>query len=142
MWITSLSGDRVARSVGGSTGRSRDKIGYVSASDLSSVPAAELPSEWSESVILLDVREDEEWQHGHAAGAIHIPMAEIPSRIGEVEPDAELFVVCRSGARSLRVVEYLARIGYEASNVDGGMVAWNAARRPIVRDDGAEARIL
>ncbi|MGB7236128.1 MAG: rhodanese-like domain-containing protein [Rhodococcus sp. (in: high G+C Gram-positive bacteria)] len=114
----------------------------MSASDLSSVPAAELPSEWSESVILLDVREDEEWQHGHAAGAIHIPMAEIPSRIGEVEPDAELFVVCRSGARSLRVVEYLARIGYEASNVDGGMVAWNAAGRPIVRDDGAEARIL
>lgn len=142
MWITSLFGDRVARSVGGSTGQSRDKIGYVSASDLSSVPAAELPSEWSESVILLDVREDEEWQHGHAAGAIHIPMAEIPSRIGEVEPDAELFVVCRSGARSLRVVEYLARIGYEASNVDGGMVAWNAAGRPIVRDDGAEARIL
>lgn len=128
--------------MGGSTDRSRDKIEDVSASDLSSVPAAELPAELSESVILLDVREDEEWQHGHAAGAVHIPMAEVPSRIGEVEPDAELFVVCRSGARSLRVVEYLARIGYEATNVDGGMVAWDAAGRPIVRDDGAEARIF
>lgn len=114
----------------------------MSASELPSVPAAELPADLTEPVVLLDVRENEEWQHGHAPGAIHIPMAEVPSRIGEIDAEAELYVVCKAGGRSLRVVEYLAQIGYEATNVDGGMAAWQAAGRPIVRDDGAEARIF
>ncbi len=106
------------------------------------MPAAELPAALNESVILLDVREHDEWQHGHAAGALHIPMSEVPSRIGEIDPDAELYVVCRVGGRSQRVVEYLAQIGYESSNVDGGMIAWQMAGRPLVRDDGAAASIL
>lgn len=106
------------------------------------MPAAQLPADLSEPVILLDVRENEEWEHGHAPGAIHIPMAEVPSRIGEIDTEAELYVVCKAGGRSLRVVEYLAQIGYEATNVDGGMLAWQAAGRPVVRDDGAEARIV
>ncbi|AYJ51458.1 rhodanese-like domain-containing protein [Rhodococcus sp. P1Y] len=109
---------------------------------MSSVPAAELPVELGASIILLDVRENEEWHSGHAPGAVHIPMAEVPSRIGEIDADAQLYVVCKAGGRSLRVVEYLAQIGYEATNVDGGMSAWEAAGRPIVRDDGAEARIV
>lgn len=121
----------------------RDKIAYVSASELSSVPAAELPVDLTDPVILLDVRENEEWEQGHAPGAVHIPMSEVPSRIGEIDTEAELYVVCKAGGRSLRVVEYLAQIGYEATNVDGGMAAWQAAGRPVVRDDGgAEARII
>lgn len=118
-----------------------DKIEYVSAPDLPAVPAAELPSDLRES-ILLDVREDDEWRHGHAPGALHIPMSEVPSRMGEIDPDASMYVVCGVGARSARVVQYLAQIGYEAVNVDGGMHAWVAAGRPLVRDDGAEARII
>jgi rhodanese-related sulfurtransferase len=106
------------------------------------VTVAQLPTELSESVILLDVRENEEWQQGHAPGAVHIPMAEVPSRIGEIDADADLYVVCKAGGRSLRVVEYLAQIGIEATNVDGGMSAWQHAGRPLVRDDGAEARIV
>ncbi|MDJ0394351.1 rhodanese-like domain-containing protein [Rhodococcus sp. G-MC3] len=106
------------------------------------MPAAELPAELSGSTILLDVRENDEWQQGHAPGALHIPMAEVPSRLEEIDANAELYVVCKAGGRSLRVVEYLAQIGYEATNVDGGMSAWHSAGRPIVRDDGAEARIL
>nr|WP_296771677.1 rhodanese-like domain-containing protein [Rhodococcus sp. (in: high G+C Gram-positive bacteria)] len=103
---------------------------------------AELPAELSESVILLDVRENDEWQQGHAPGALHIPMSEVPSRVEEIDANAALYVVCKAGGRSLRVVEYLAQIGYEATNVDGGMSAWHGAGRPIVRDDGAEARII
>lgn len=142
MWITLLFIPSFDWFASGSLARMRDKIAYVSASDVSSVPAAELPAELSASVILLDVRENEEWQHGHAPGAVHIPMAEVPSRIGEIDADAQLYVVCKAGGRSLRVVEYLAQIGYEATNVDGGMTAWHAAGRPLVRDDGAEARIV
>lgn len=104
--------------------------------------AVELPAELSESVVLLDVREDEEWREGHAPGAVHIPMAEVPSRLGEIDPDAELYVVCKAGGRSLRVVEYLSQVGYAATNVDGGMLAWHGAGRPLVRDDGGEARIF
>ncbi|SNT26812.1 Rhodanese-related sulfurtransferase [Rhodococcoides kyotonense] len=106
------------------------------------MPAAELPSDTTEPLILLDVREDDEWQQGHAPGAVHIPMSEIPSRLGEIDIDSQLYVVCKGGGRSARVVEYLNQIGYDAVNVDGGMAAWQSAGRPLVRDDGAEARIF
>lgn len=106
------------------------------------MPAADLPSESAESVILLDVRENDEWQQGHAPGAVHIPMSEVPSRLGEIDIDSQLYVVCKAGGRSARVVEYLNQIGYDAVNVDGGMAAWQFSGRPLVRDDGAEARIL
>jgi rhodanese-related sulfurtransferase len=97
----------------------------------------DVPSTFDGSVILLDVREDDEWQRGHAPGAQHIPMGQIPSRIKEIDPDAKLFVVCHLGGRSQRVAQYLARNGYTPVNVAGGMQAWALAGRPVVTDDGA-----
>jgi rhodanese-related sulfurtransferase len=96
----------------------------------------EVPTTFGDSVVLLDVREDDEWQLGHAAGALHIPMGEVPARMDEIDPDVRLFVICHAGGRSHRVAQYLARNGYEAANVDGGMVAWAGAGRPVVTDDG------
>jgi rhodanese-related sulfurtransferase len=98
---------------------------------------ADVPSAFDGSVILLDVRENDEWQRGHAPGAQHIPMGQVPSRINEIDPDAKLFVVCHLGGRSQRVAQYLARNGYTPVNVSGGMQAWAAAGRPVVTDDGA-----
>ena len=100
------------------------------------VEVSAVPSAFDESVVLLDVREDDEWQRGHAAGAQHIPMNEVPARIGEIDPDATLFVVCHLGGRSLRVAHYLARNGYAPVNVSGGMQAWADAGRPVVTDSG------
>jgi len=97
---------------------------------------ADVPSVFDESVILLDVREDDEWQRGHAPGAQHIPMGQVPSRITEIDADATLYVVCHLGGRSQRVAQYLARNGYTPVNVSGGMQAWAAAGRPVVTDDG------
>jgi rhodanese-related sulfurtransferase len=97
----------------------------------------DVPSTFDGSVVLLDVREDDEWQRGHAPGALHIPMGEVPSRIGEISPDATLFVVCQVGGRSQRVAQYVARNGYTPANVAGGMLAWAAAGRPVITDDGA-----
>lgn len=94
------------------------------------------------AAILLDVREDDEWQAGHAPDAVHIPMGDLPSRAGEIDNQSEVYVVCKAGGRSARVVEYLNRVGYDAINVDGGMLAWQAAGRPIQRDDDHEARII
>jgi rhodanese-related sulfurtransferase len=98
---------------------------------------AEVPSTFGSSVVLLDVREDDEWQRGHAPGAQHIPMGQIPARLGEIDPGAKLFVVCQAGGRSQRVAQYLARNGYAPVNVSGGMSAWAAAGRSVITDDGS-----
>ncbi|WP_425295364.1 rhodanese-like domain-containing protein [Nocardia abscessus] len=115
-----------------------------------SVTVEDVPAEFDGSApasadtprpILLDVREDDEWQLGHAPGALHIPMVDVPARIDELSYDAELYVVCRQGGRSLQVVEYLTHIGYEAIQVRGGMVAWQRAGRPLVAEGDHEAKI-
>jgi len=98
---------------------------------------ADVPSTFDESVALLDVREDDEWQRGHAPGAQHIPMGQVPSRLNEIDASAKLFVVCQAGGRSQRVAQYLARNGYTPVNVCGGMLAWAGVGRPVVTDDGA-----
>ena len=101
--------------------------------EVSSVPVEAVPDEFDKNervaadapqAILLDVREDDEWQLGHAPGAIHIPMVDVPARVDELDYDAQLYVVCRQGGRSFEVVKYLTHIGYDAVNVSGGMVAW------------------
>lgn len=79
---------------------------------------------------IVDVREPHEWQAGHAEGAIHIPMGEFVERLDEV-PDGAA-IICRTGARSARVVAYLEQQGREAVNVAGGTVAWAAEGRPMV----------
>lgn len=97
---------------------------------------ADVPSAFDGSAILLDVREDDEWQRGHAPGAQHIPMGQVPARLDEIDQDAALFVVCQVGGRSQRVAQYLARNGYHPVNVAGGMQAWAGAGRPVITDDG------
>jgi rhodanese-related sulfurtransferase len=102
---------------------------------------ADLPAEFGPSAVLLDVRENDEWQRGHAAAAQHIPMGEVPSRVGEIDRSAKLYVICKAGGRSAKVAEFLARDGFEPINVDGGMLAWAAAGRPVVTDDGSPGSI-
>ncbi|MDH6134714.1 rhodanese-related sulfurtransferase [Kitasatospora sp. MAA4] len=99
--------------------------------------AAAVPAE----AVLVDVREQDEWDAGHVEGALHIPIGEFTARIDEV-PDAPLYVLCRVGGRSAQVVQYLVAQGREAFNVDGGMFAWEAAGRPMVSSSGAGAFVL
>ena len=102
---------------------------------------ADVPATVEQTVVLLDVREDDEWQRGHAVGARHIPMGEVPARLDEIDPNAKLFVVCHAGGRSLRVAQYLALNGFDPVNVDGGMLAWANAGRPIVTDHGSAGSV-
>jgi rhodanese-related sulfurtransferase len=90
-------------------------------------------------VWLLDVREQSEWDGGHAPTAHLLPMSTIGQRIGEVPKDVPLLVVCHSGARSLQVTAALLDAGYQASNVLGGMMAWRSAGGPIVVGDAPES---
>jgi rhodanese-related sulfurtransferase len=87
----------------------------------------------SEEWVVLDVREPFEWADGHIDGALHIPMGEIPARIGELDPQARTLVVCHVGARSARVTAWLHQQGFDAANLAGGMEAWESVGRPIVR---------
>lgn len=85
---------------------------------------------------LLDVRESDEWEAGHAPGAAHLPMMEIPARLTEVPQDREVVVVCRVGGRSAQVVAYLVQQGWDnVTNLDGGMMSWAATGRPVIADD-------
>jgi rhodanese-related sulfurtransferase len=105
-----------------------------------SVPTVDIASVPQDGA-LLDVREQDEWDAGHAADAVHIPMSEFVARIGEL-PEAEpLYVVCRAGGRSAQVVQYLVAQGRTAVNVDGGMLAWDAAGRGLISEAG-EAFVL
>lgn len=113
----------------------------ASEGDVAEADVAEVPVTFDESVILLDVREDDEWQRGHAAGARHIPMGDVPARMGELDSDATLYVVCHAGGRSMRVAQYLARNGFDPVNVSGGMLAWAGAGRDVVTDDGAAGTV-
>ena len=81
---------------------------------------------------LLDVRETWEWEEVHIPGAVLIPMNEIPARIEEIPGDADVYVYCKMGGRSARVVDYLRRHGRErAVNVAGGIDAWAEAGLPV-----------
>jgi rhodanese-related sulfurtransferase len=82
--------------------------------------------------ILLDVRERDEFEDVRAPGAVLVPMSEIQGRTGEL-PDRRLLVICHSGSRSLAVTNYLRMLGRDATNVAGGMVAWERARLPVRR---------
>ncbi|MCX2968018.1 rhodanese-like domain-containing protein [Streptomyces sp. TRM70308] len=97
------------------------------------VTAADVPADG----FLLDVREPDEWAAGRAEGALHVPMGQVVERAGEVTEragDGRVYVFCRVGGRSAQVTQYLVAQGVDAVNVDGGMLSWAAAGRPLTGD--------
>jgi len=87
-----------------------------------------------ESALLLDVREDNEWESGRAPSALHVALNEVPDHLDEFSPERLIVCVCRSGARSGRAAKFLVEQGRDAVNLEGGMLAWSAEGEPIVGD--------
>ncbi len=86
-----------------------------------------------EQLTILDVREPEELAIAALPGAKHIPMGDIPSRLAELDPDAEWVIVCHHGMRSANVAMYLARMGFEhIANLTGGIDQWSLTIDPSV----------
>ena len=76
-------------------------------------------------VVLLDVREHEELEHAALAFAKHIPMAQVPARLDELDNDATIVVMCHGGMRSAQVANFLAANGFShVFNLAGGIDAW------------------
>jgi len=85
---------------------------------------------------VVDVREAEEWsgELGHIAGAQHVPLGELEQAAKDWAKDSPFLFVCRSGRRSATACERLMTSGFEdVTNMEGGMLAWNRAQRPVVR---------
>jgi rhodanese-related sulfurtransferase len=93
----------------------------------------------SDSVLLLDVREDDEWQAGHAPVAAHMPLSRLD--VSGVPTDRPVIAVCRSGNRSGKAAAALARAGVDVVNLAGGMTAWAAAGLPVIDADGRPGEI-
>ncbi len=98
------------------------------------VLSADLPA----GVFLLDVREDDEWTAGHAPDAVHLRLGELGARVDELPRDREVYVICRSGARSAYAAQALTAGGVHAVNVADGMTGWAVAGRPMISENGAE----
>ena len=100
-----------------------------------------VPHPLPEGLTILDVREPVEWHHGHIEGAVHIPLSLLPVRHTEL-PAAQTLVVCRVGARSAQAVMWLQQRGHDAVNLDGGMLEWEAAGRPMVSETGGPPTVV
>lgn len=100
-----------------------------------------LPDPLPDGYSVLDVREPVEWEHGHIDGAVHVPLMELAERRDEI-PEGHLLVVCKVGGRSMRATQYLVQQGFDAVNLDGGMVDWSDAGRPMSSENGRPPQVV
>lgn len=78
--------------------------------------------------VIVDVREDDEWNDGHIAGAVHIPLKQLNDRVSELQQykDTTIITQCAVGGRSAKALELLKAAGFsKVYSLDGGIKAWN-----------------
>ncbi len=86
-----------------------------------------------EKLLLLDVREQWEFELNRLEGAVHIPLRELPARFQELDPDAEIVAYCHKGIRSLKAIRFLKEKEFKNSiNLDGGIDAWSVRIDPSI----------
>jgi len=119
-----------------------------------SEPGKEVSREEAQQMIdagaqLVDVRADHEWDAGRIPGAVHLPLAELAERAGEIERDRPVVLYCRGGNRSTMATAALAEAGYDAAKLSEGIVGWSGAGLPVdpegegyVAESGEAAHIL
>jgi rhodanese-related sulfurtransferase len=84
---------------------------------------------------LVDVRETHEYTDGHVPGAVLVPLGVVADHVDAFRGDGPTYVICRSGARSMRAAEFVAQHGVDVVNVAGGTLAWIDSGREVVTGD-------
>ena len=87
---------------------------------------------YAEGAPVIDVREPREYVEGHVPGATLIPMGHLPSQMSRLDKDEPVYLICRSGNRSLALADLMIANGFDARSVAGGTVAWERSGRPVV----------
>jgi rhodanese-related sulfurtransferase len=85
---------------------------------------------------LIDVREPSEWEAGRIAGARHVPLGEISAQAETISRERQVVFYCRSGARSAMAAEAFSQAGWDAHNLAGGLLDWQADGLPLEPADG------
>jgi rhodanese-related sulfurtransferase len=101
-----------------------------------------VPDPLPEGLLVLDVREDDEWRAGHLEGSLHLPLNQLGARYAELPQADQTLVVCRVGSRSAYAAAFLIQQGVEAVNLEGGLAAWEGAGRPLVTDEDHPPTVL
>ena len=117
-------------------------MGMTNPIQISEITAEDAHELLGTGAFLLDVREDDEWEAGHAAEAVHIAMGLVSERVGEIPIDRTVICVCRMGGRSGAVATALVEVGFDVHNLNGGMTAWEIAGLPVVTDAGPTGQII
>jgi rhodanese-related sulfurtransferase len=81
--------------------------------------------------LLIDVRQPDEFRAGHIPGARLIPLSELDKRMKELSKEKEIVCVCASGSRSTSATRMLLKAGYNAINMEGGMLMWSRAKLAV-----------
>jgi rhodanese-related sulfurtransferase len=101
---------------------------------LRTVDVQALHAALDDGATLVDVREPHEYDAGHVEGALLMPLARTARMAADLPKDEPVYVICRSGNRSLQASRALVEAGFEdVRNVEGGMIAWEAAGLPVAR---------
>lgn len=81
--------------------------------------------------VIVDVRNQDEWDAGRIPGSSHIPLADLSARAAELPTDREIVFSCLSGARSLMAAQAFQASGVQARSLAGGAIAWRDAQLPF-----------
>ena len=95
------------------------------------VDPSEAQSRITNGAVLIDVREQNEFDEARVPGAILIPLSEFANRYTELPKDQEIVLMCAAGVRSAQAAQFAAQHGFKLSNLEGGIKAWHAEGLPI-----------
>ncbi|HEX7245925.1 MAG TPA: rhodanese-like domain-containing protein [Solirubrobacterales bacterium] len=99
----------------------------------------ELQAKLDAGAQLVDVRAEHEWEMGRIPGAVHLPLAELSERAGEIDKERPIVFYCRGGNRSTMATEAMVAEGYEASKLTEGIVGWAEAGQALEPEGGQVA---
>lgn len=96
---------------------------------IAEITVDELAERLAAGARLIDVREPSEYEEARVPGAVLVPLGTVPDHVDAFRGEGPTYVICRSGARSMRACEFVAEHGVDVVNVAGGTMAWVTSGR-------------